>query len=64
MKKEYDINDYKLLTEISSENRINVQTLHSRLKSRNLIEKKDYRSLGERRGILLSPEGIDKILKA
>ena len=63
MKKEYNVKDYKLLTEVSSLNKISVQTLHSRIKNRQLIDGEDYRSLGERRGILLSPSGIEKIIK-
>jgi len=62
MKKKYTVKDYKLLTEISHSNEISVQTLHSRIKNRQLIDGEDYRSLGERRGVLLSPEGIKKIL--
>ena len=63
MKKEHGINDYKLLTEVSDDSGINIRTLHDRLKSRGLIESEEYRKIGERRGILLSPEGIKKILK-
>ena len=63
MGKEYSVKDYKLLTEVANENNLVARTLHDRIKSRNLIEGEDFRSCGERRGLLLSPEGIKKILK-
>jgi len=62
LEKEYTVNDFKLLTEVALENNLNSRTLHDRIKTRKLVEGKDYRSCGERRGLLLSPTGIKKIL--
>jgi AICAR transformylase/IMP cyclohydrolase PurH len=57
------INDVKTLTEVAEIYNIHVQTLHSRIRINELIEGVDYRSIGERRMILLSPSGIEKITK-
>ncbi|MFL0167632.1 hypothetical protein ACJDTP_21400 [Clostridium sp. WILCCON 0112] len=47
---------------MADEYNISRQTLHGRLK--NLQEGIEYRRLGERQPILLSPEGVKKIVKS
>ncbi|WP_394885000.1 hypothetical protein [Clostridium butyricum] len=56
------INDIRTLSEISIQYNIPIKTLQSRLK--NLDENVDYRKLGKRQPTILSPKGIDKILKS
>ena len=57
--------DIKTIKEVSIEYKIKVATLKSRiyLKSTNMIEDEDYKRMGERQGILLSPKGIAKLTK-
>jgi len=57
--------DIKTIKEVSMEYKIPVPTLKSRiyLKSFNMIENEDYKKMGERQGILLSPKGVAKITK-
>jgi len=59
------LSDIKTLKQISEQYNIPVKTLTSRLylKSCNMIEDEDYKSLGKRQPTLLSPNGIDKITK-
>lgn len=59
------LKDIKTLREVALENGILAVTLKKRLeyKSFNMIEGEDYKKLGERQPILLSPRGIKKILK-
>ena len=59
------LSDIKTLKQISNEHNIPVVTLKKRikLKSFDMIENEDYRSLGPRQATLLSPEGIEKITK-
>ncbi|WP_026883666.1 hypothetical protein [Clostridium akagii] len=59
------LNDIKTLQEVARETGIPVRTLQDRLKlkSLNMIEGEDYKKLGLRMPTLLSPEGIEKILK-
>jgi len=57
--------EIKTIKEVSIEYKIPVATLKSRmyLKSFNMIENEDYKKMGERQGILLSPKGVAKITK-
>ena len=59
------LSDIKTLQEVARENSIPFPTLQARLKlkSLNLIEGTDYKKLGQRQPTLLSPTGIEKILK-
>ena len=59
------LSDIKTLKQVSEEHGILVVTLKKRLKlkSFNMIEDEDYRSLGERQATILSPEGVEKIIK-
>lgn len=59
------LKDIKTLREVALENNIDPHTLKKRLnyKSFELIEGEDFKRLGERQPILLSPSGIKKILK-
>lgn len=59
------LSDIKTLKQISEEYNIPVVTLKKRikLKSFNMIENEDYKSLGERQATLLSPTGVQKIIK-
>lgn len=59
------LNDIKTLQEVARETGIPVRTLQDRLslKSLNMIEGEDYRKLGVRLPTLLSPQGIEKIIK-
>lgn len=56
--------DIKTLRDIARETGISVKTLSTRLtlKSFDMIEGEDYKRLGERQPIILSPKGIKKIL--
>lgn len=56
-----DIKDIKSLMEVAEEYKINSKTLYSRLKDLN--EGIDYRSLGERKPIILMPDAIEKIIE-
>ncbi|MCB2300422.1 hypothetical protein [Clostridium tagluense] len=58
------LSDIKTLKEISDQYNIPVVTLKKRvkLKSLGMIENEDYRSLGERQAMILSPEGVKKII--
>ncbi|MGU8478446.1 hypothetical protein ACV3QH_14445 [Clostridium perfringens] len=59
------LKDIKTLREVAKENNISVFTLKTRLESKNfgLIDGEDFKKLGDRKPILLSPSGIKKILK-
>ncbi|ABG87896.1 hypothetical protein CPR_C0047 [Clostridium phage phiSM101] len=59
------LKDIKTLREVAKENNISVFTLKTRLESKNfgLIDGEDFKKLGDRQPILLSPSGIKKILK-
>lgn len=59
------LKDIKTLRQVALENNIDPHTLKKRLnyKSFGLIEDVDFKRLGERQPILLSPSGIEKILK-
>lgn len=59
------LSDIKTLQEVARENDIPFPTLQARLKlkSLDLIEGIDYKKLGQRQSTLLSPTGIEKILK-
>ena len=59
------LSDIKTLKEISQLYNIQVVTLKKRLrlKSFEMIEGIDYKSLGERQATILSPSGIEKIIK-
>lgn len=59
------LSDIKTLREVSEETGIYIKTLLKRidLKSYNMIEGIDFRKLGKRQPIILSPEGIKKITK-
>lgn len=60
-----NLNDIKTLREIAVEHNISAKTLTLRLKlkSFNMIEGIDYKKLGPRMPILLSPSGVEKIIK-
>lgn len=60
-----ELKDIKTLTEVAEEYNIPPVTLRKRLdyKSYNLIEGIDFKKLGARMPILLSPSGIEKIIK-
>ena len=60
-----DLSKIKTLKQISEQTGIQTGTLKKRLKlkSFNMIEDEDFKSLGERQATLLSPEGIKKILR-
>ncbi|WP_283699541.1 hypothetical protein [Clostridium perfringens] len=60
-----ELKDIKTLREVALENNIDPHTLKKRLnyKSFGLVEGEDFKRLGERQPILLSPSGIKKILK-
>lgn len=59
------LSDIKTLQEVSREYNIPFPTLQTRLtlESFNMIEGVDYRKLGKRLPTLLSPTGIEKIIK-
>lgn len=59
------LKDIKTLREVAEESGISYRTLTDRinLKSFDLIEGIDYKKLGPRNPIILSPSGIKKILK-
>lgn len=59
------ISDIKTIKEVSLEYNIPVTTLISRinLTSFGMIENVDYKRMGRRQGILLSPKGVQKITK-
>jgi len=58
------LSDIKTLKEISDQYNIPVVTLKKRLKLKSfgMIENEDYRSLGERQSMILSPEGVEKLI--
>lgn len=58
------LSDIKTLQEVALEYEIPVPTLKTRLtlKSFNLINGEDYRRMGKGQGIILSPEGVKKIV--
>jgi len=58
------LKDIKTVHEVASENNISRQTLLSRIESLELKEGVEIRKLGRRMPILLSPEGVRKILKS
>ncbi len=55
------LKDIKTLTEVAEEYNIPIKTLQSRLKY--LKEDVEYRKLGKRKPTLLTPEGVNKIIK-
>lgn len=58
-----DLKGIKTVKEISEEYNIPIRTIHNRIVSCRLIENVDYKKFGERIGTILSPSGIEKILK-
>ncbi|NFL43111.1 hypothetical protein FDB61_15600 [Clostridium botulinum] len=56
-----ELKDIKTLTEVAEEYNISIKTLQSRLKY--LKEDVEYRKLGKRQPTLLTPEGVNKIIK-
>jgi len=56
------LSDIKTLTEVSELHEIPLKTLQSRLK--NLDEGIEYKRLGKRQATILSPRGIEKIIKS
>jgi len=59
------LSDIKTLQDVAKEYDISFHTLQTRLKSKkfDLIENEDYRKMGKGQSILLSPEGVKKIVK-
>ena len=59
------LSDIKTLQEVARENDVPFPTLQARLKlkSLDLIEGEDFKKLGQRQPTLLSPSGVEKILK-
>jgi len=57
------LRDIKTVNEVAIENNISRQTLLSRIDTLDLVEGEDFKKLGRRMPILLSPQGIDKVLK-
>jgi len=59
------LKDIKTLQDVARETGIPVRTLQDRLslKSFGMIENIDYRKLGLRMPTLLSPQGVEKLLK-
>jgi hypothetical protein len=59
------LSDIKTLQEVAREYNIPFPTLQTRLKSNTLelIDGEDYKRLGKRLPTLLSPSGIEKIIK-
>ena len=57
--------DITTIQEVSLEYGIPVTTLKTRLdsKSINMIEGKDFKRMGKGQGVLLSPKGVEKIIK-
>ena len=60
------LTDIKTLKEVSDQYGILVITLKKRLKYKkfNMIEDVDYKNLGARQPILLSPSGVAKITRS
>jgi len=60
-----DLNVIKTLKQVANENNISLQTLNTRLKSQtiNMIEGKDFKKMGTGQSTILSPQGVNKILK-
>ena len=56
-----NLTDIKTLRQVSKEYNIPFPTLQSRLAY--LIENVDYKKLGSGQGTILSPEGVEKIIK-
>ena len=58
------LSDIKTIQEVALEYNIPVPTLKTRLtlKSLNMIEGEDYRRMGKGQSVLLSPEGVKKII--
>ena len=57
------LKDIKTINEVAIENNVNRQTLLSRIDTLDLEEGVEIKKLGRRMPILLSPEGVKKILK-
>lgn len=57
-----ELKDIKTVNEVAVEHNISRQTLLSRIVARSLVEDIDFKKLGRRMPILLSPQGIDKLL--
>lgn len=55
------LKDIKTLTEVSREYNIPFTTLQHRLK--NLKENEDYKGLGKRMPTILTPGGVNKIIR-
>lgn len=60
-----ELKDIKTLQEVSRMYNIPFRTLQSRLEAASfgLIENVDYKKLGKRQPTLLSPSGVEKIIK-
>jgi len=58
------LSNIKTIQEVALEYDIPVPTLKTRLtlKSLNMIEGEDYRRMGKGQSVLLSPEGVKKII--
>ena len=58
------LSDIKTIQDVALEYNIPVPTLKTRLtlKSLNMIESEDYRRMGKGQSVLLSPEGVKKII--
>ena len=56
-----NLKDIMTLKQISETYEIPLKTLQSRLKF--LVQDEDYRSLGKGQSTILSPQGIEKIIK-
>jgi len=57
------LKDIKTVNEVAIEHDISRQTLLSRIETIDLEDGVDIKKLGRRMPILLSPEGVKKILK-
>jgi hypothetical protein len=58
------LSDVLTLTEVSEKYNIPLKTLQSRLNNpkTGLVEIDDFRKIGDKRGVILSPSGVKKIL--
>jgi len=56
-----NLKDIKTLQEVARENNVPFATLQSRLK--NLEEDKEYKRLGKRMPTILTPGGVEKIIR-
>ena len=62
----FTLYDVTTLQEVAREYKISYSTLHSRIKNKkfNMIENVDFKKLGKRQPILLSPSGVNKIIRS